>query len=779
MINSKNSVLILLGILCLSVLVMAGVRAGNDPDIAYQTHQLQKMAEIKGQWAAEFKDMRPIGVRDYDVQHYHLSLYPDIDESTLAGQVVIQALSNVDALQMITLDMRSSLETLAVTNVGGVDLAYLRDGHTLEIDLGAPFDSGELFEIVIDYQGTPSSYVFSFGTHQGVPIFATASEPTGARHWWPCNDVPDDKALVDLDITVPEAITVAANGLLVDDVSHGDGTHTQSWHHTYPVSTYLVAVAGSNYETIAFEYIPVTGGDPMPVPVYTYPEMRAECEVDFAYTVDMLEFFSTNFGEYPFLSERYGQVLTHMGGGMENQTITHVNAAYVYGNGHLDWLVAHELAHQWWGDCLTLKTWEDIWLNESFATYSDALYQEYRYGPEHLADLMRSYAAREYTGSIYDPVYLFDSIVYQKGAIVLHMLRNIVGESNFWLILQTYYSDVRFSYANVETADFIEICGSVSGMDLDWFFQQWIYGAGRPHYQVSWDYTQEAASYEITLRLVQIQTEQPLFIMPLDIRIHHRDGSTDFAITVDEVDQTFVFQTSEIPLGIEFDPMARALFYESMAPDQFQFLDETVLPAANYGEIYNKTLELSGGEPPFTFEIFEGEFPWGITFQTDTGIISGFPLENGRHNVTILATDSRTPPRYAAQPFSLRARNAMAVMSVKTDSETYTGGDTLTVSLNLDAKIEVPVPSRIFVILDVAGVFFFLDFYGDTWPAFSETPGMVDFEIPPEFSLEADLFSIPLPEGINAFSGTWYGLLMSPGNGTALGPVSISEFAVN
>ncbi len=224
-------------------------------------------------------------------------------------------------------------------------------------------------------------------------------------------------------------------------------------------------------------------------------------------------------------------MLVPNGGGMEHQTITHINAQYIGHGGKPNSLIAHELAHMWWGDYITMSEWPHIWLNESFATYSDALYQEYVYGSDHLRNLMWSYANQDYPGSIYDPVYLFHSIVYTKGAFVLHMLRNIVGDPDFWLILQTYYADQRFAYGNASTEDFRSICESVYGEDLEWFFEQWIYGTKRPTIRYGWEYAPvarfqplqgrvlPAESYVTTVTLKQVQQDLPLFRFPLDIRL--------------------------------------------------------------------------------------------------------------------------------------------------------------------------------------------------------------------------------------------------------------------
>ncbi|MBN1295863.1 M1 family metallopeptidase [bacterium] len=717
------------------------------------------------------------GVRDYDAQHYTLHLEPDFNMQTLTGSVVMDAVSEADGLQVITLDMGNRIDADLVL-CGGQPVLFVHEGDLLEITLDRPYHAGEGFSVSVIYHGTPPSWTFNFSLHADTDVFATMAEPEGGRQWWPSNDVPWDKATVTLRATVPDWMVIAANGLLTGDTDHGDGTHTVQWDTQYLTATYLVAAAGTDYETIMYEYRTADGRQSMPVPVYVYPELLADSETAFEDTVAMIEFYADRFGEYPFLNEKYGQVLVPIGGGMEHQTITHINAQYIRPGSKPNSLIAHELAHMWWGDYITMSEWPHIWLNESFATYSDALYHEHVYGAEYLKSLMRSYAAREYTGSIYDPVYLFDSIVYTKGAFVLHMLRRIVGDEVFWSILQAYYQDQRFAYANASTEQFMEICETVSGQELTWFFHQWIFGIERPTIQVGWEYAPAlpGPGFTTSVRLDQIQDDLPLFRSLLDIDVVTPSGSTREQVWFDSASRTLSVTTVDPPLDVVPDPDVWNLAWYETDPAQFQFTTGDKLPAAEFGVPYSTFLAMTGGTPPFIWEIIDGALPWGIMLNSASGELAGFPLEKGKFTVTVQARDSRAFPMTARRTFTLKAVNPLAEAAVRCDQSEYGPGETMTVTLDVTGNAENPVKSTLYIVLEVEGVFLFLDASASVYPTFTSTPSSIDWVIPPEYTVSATLMMIPLPNSLPALTGTWWTFLMDRSTGAAAGPVVQAPF---
>jgi len=378
----------------------------------------------------------------------------------------------------------------------------------------------------------------------------------------PCYDFPSDKATADLHISVPSGMTAASNGTLIEVKSNPDNTVTYSWQVSYPIATYLISVAATNYVTFSHTYD--SGEEEMEVVYYVYPELLEQAKTDFANTVSQIEFYSDTFGEYPFLSEKYGMALIPGGTAMEHQTCTSYPARVINGEQGYDWLIAHELAHQWWGDLVTLADWAEIWLNEGFATYSDALWWEHLYGMPGLKARMsdfKSYLFERYSGphhAVYDPPqgYLFSAIEYEKAAWVLHMLRFVVGEDNFWEILQTYAQ--RYAYAIASTDDFKSVCEETFETDLDWFFDQWIYEPGYPRYEFSWG---QSGPNSVRIVINQTQESYPLYTMPIELQVLLPSGTVKRTVWIDERVNTYELTFAETPSDVLFDPDEWILCY--------------------------------------------------------------------------------------------------------------------------------------------------------------------------------------------------------------------------
>ncbi|NOZ75810.1 MAG: T9SS type A sorting domain-containing protein, partial [FCB group bacterium] len=335
----------------------------------------------------------------------------------------------------------------------------------------------------------------------------------------PCKDDPSDKAdSVDMVITVPAGLVVASNGLLDRTAAGNDGTTTYYWKERYPIATYLVSIAIYPYTVWDDTYVGLDTTESMLLQFFSYPDHINQLENNYLRTKDMIHAFAQRYGEYPFINEKYGHAEFGWGGGMEHQTITSV------GGWGLD-LLSHELAHQWWGDMVTCTDFHHIWLNEGFATYSQAIWWESQDGPtgyHSFINTRRYYGA----GTVYveEPTSvgaIFDyNLSYAKGAWVLHMLRHVVGDSTFFEILQTYGSDPQFRYNSATTEQFRDVCESVSGMDLHPFFQQWIYESYYPNYTVGYFQSGDTLHVEIG----QTSTGGTIFTMPIDLEIHGIDS---------------------------------------------------------------------------------------------------------------------------------------------------------------------------------------------------------------------------------------------------------------
>lgn len=497
----------------------------------------------------------------FDAVYYRLDVTLTTEPDYLRGSVTMRARSRQDGLSQIELDLMRSLTVDSVL-INGQPVAFNQTPYTVAIALNPAYDDGELFELTVFYEGVPGASGFGsfvFSSHQGTPWIWSLSEPYGARDWWPCKDHPSDKAdSTDVFITCASNLKAASNGLLVSVMDHGNGTRTHHWKERYAIATYLVSLVVTNFEEFTnwFYHSPV---DSMPVLNYVLPEHLSDALRDMPLTIDALAILSDLFGPYPFLNEKYGHAEFGWGGAMEHQTMTSTTHPFS------ESLIVHELAHQWFGDMITLRTWPDIWLNEGFATYATNLYLERRYGFQTYQETMESDMAHAKSAvgtlSIHDSTNidrLFDpDLVYKKGAATLHMLRHVLGDSVFFLCLRTYASHPSLRHATASTEDFRDVCEQVSGLDLDYFFEQWIYGERFPSYAFSWYATATDTGYMATIRLSQTTgTTNPVFFtMPVDVRISAALWDTTIVVFNNEQDQTFVVgPLAKRPARIELDP---------------------------------------------------------------------------------------------------------------------------------------------------------------------------------------------------------------------------------
>ena len=478
-----------------------------------------------------------------NVERYSISILvtPPGAAGRVDGTVRIQARPVGGPATSLTFGLYSVLTLNSVSKTGAGFLPTLRSGNLVTVTLDRTYAAGELIDITVSYGGTPppvsfQGLAFSFRTHgvgtpsQG-PIISSLSEADFAPAWWPCLDRPDDKAIVDMDVRVPSSLTAVSNGLLVGNILNGDGTRTFQWRSVHPISTYLVSLAISNYVTWTDFYTPVTGGPVMPVQHWVYPEHEAAARIDLDVTVPMLNYFSTTYGEYPFVAEKYGHAIFPFSGGMEHQTVTSYGGALIRGDHRFDFVVAHELAHQWFGDAVGPAEWPEIWLNEGFATYGEALWFEHLGGSAARMEYMQSLDSRPYFCPVYDPLPecsdLFDKTVYDKGAWVLHMLRHVVGDAAFFQGLRNYYT--AYNGSNATTQGFRAVMEAASGKNLTSFFNRWVVQMGEPVYGFGWTAASTPDGWVTHVRIDQ-QQGGVAFEMPIDIRVFWSGGAQTFVV---------------------------------------------------------------------------------------------------------------------------------------------------------------------------------------------------------------------------------------------------------
>jgi aminopeptidase N len=493
-----------------------------------------------------FKFRNSVNAGDFDINYYLIDLNINPAGKSIAGTVLVRS-KIVNSTNYVTLDLNSSLLVKSIKS-GNKILSFNHKNDELTVNLDRIYNYGEVTEITIEYSGNPGS-TFHFDSSNGMPWIWTLSEPYGSKDWWPCKNFPDDKAdSVRLKITVPTGLIVASNGNLLSVTENDNNTSTFTWVESYPIVSYLVSLAIHPYKTVN-QHFKYSQTDSMPVIHYITPANFENNREAYKITTTMLEAFSGMFGLYPFTNEKYGHAEFPWNGGMEHQTISSMLGPY-------EFLIAHELAHQWWGDMITCRDFHHIWLNEGFATYSEALWQEFKSGKEALHNTMYSkrYLGRGkiYVDDIEEQGRIFSQgLSYNKASWVLHMLRNVVGDDMFFQILKAYRnSDKRFSTA--VTDDFKEVCEEITQTDLDYFFDQWIYGDFHPVYLYDWNYREGDFSFRTELSILQFQTDE-IYKMPIDVSIMTETGEEKFRVFNDRQMQVFEFYTSSKPLSLIVD----------------------------------------------------------------------------------------------------------------------------------------------------------------------------------------------------------------------------------
>ena len=417
-----------------------------------------------------------LGNGGYDVAHYTIVLTVDPESSTISGTTTISAMAMTD-LASFNLDLSGLI--VASVRVDDAAATFARAGQELTITPATVLANGAPFSVTVAYGGVPTPI-----SDPGVPFEAVGwlhfddvgtyvlSEPSGAMSWYPNNNHPSDKATYTFRITAPEPYVVAANGLLVAALDAGE-SRTFLWEASDPMASYLATINVAEFDMVESE-----GPGGLPIINFFPVESSTRLQRTFAVTNEMIEYFSSLVGPYPF--ESYGAIVMEVpfGGALETQTRS------IFGRtATIDMIIAHELAHQWFGNSISPATWRDIWLNEGFATYFHHLWTEHTKGVTVFNATMRGMHGAIRNRQLPPPGApaldeLFGAAVYERGAWTLHALRLTVGDELFFEILRTYYA--AHAGGNATTADFIAVAEAVSGEDLTAFFQAWLYAEAIP-----------------------------------------------------------------------------------------------------------------------------------------------------------------------------------------------------------------------------------------------------------------------------------------------------------
>jgi aminopeptidase N len=490
---------------------------------------LQNIAEGEKYAHAALENFAPTGAgANYDVKYhrFYWEVNPAIRYIQGSVTTYFKALENMDKM---TLDLDNTLQIDSIRFHNHL-VSYAQSPHKiLEINLSSPIINGNLDSIVIYYKGVPPSTGFgSFVTnaHNGAPILWTLSEPYGARDWWPSKlDLNDKVDSIDVLVKVPKGNKVASNGVLMSEFAPDTLSKVVHWKHRYPITPYLIAIAVTNYVEFT-EKIPLRG-DTLNCLNYVYPEYLATARVKSPEIIPIMQLFDSLFAPYPFQKEKYGHAQWGWGGGEEHQTMSFM--------ANLDQsLVAHELAHQWFGDMVTCGSWQDIWLNEGFATYLTGLTYERLYKgiywkawkQQTLNSVLSQVGGSVRVDDTTSVNRIFDSrLTYNKGAYILHALRWKVGDSAFFAGVQNYLRDAHLMHGYAVTKDLKRHIEATSRQDLTRFFADWYAGQGYPTFSIGSCRAVFAANrVQIVVNQTTSHTSVPSYEIPIPIYIKSQTG---------------------------------------------------------------------------------------------------------------------------------------------------------------------------------------------------------------------------------------------------------------
>lgn len=495
---------------------------------------------------------------NYDVTHYQLEFAIDPAVAYIEG-IVSTTFTAKEPMNSIVFDFDDTMIVNGVT-LNGYSLTFTQNANDeLVIQFLSTIFTNQSATVVIDYEGNPVSSGFgSFeqSTHNGAPIIWTLSEPYGAKAWWPCKQDLIDKAdSIDVIISTPLTYTSVSNGLVINETVLG-GIKTTHWEHNHPIPAYLIAIAVSNYTK--YTHMAGSTATPFPIDNYVYPENLVTIQAQTPVTVDIMDFYETTFEPYPFNDEKYGHCQFGWGGGMEHTTISFMG-------GFSRELIAHELAHQWFGDKITCGSWQDIWLNEGFASYLAGMTIQHLDGQTDFNNWKEGevgYITSEPDGSVYIPAVdtlstgrVFSGrLTYSKGAMVVHMLRKKLGETTFFQAVQNYLADPDLAFGFAKTPDLKAHLEVASSLNLDEFFQDWVYGEGFPSYQISW-HQENNNDVVLTFHQTQSDPSVPFFEAPVNILFLGASGESMTAVFDNTTNGEVFAENIPFPVvSIEIDP---------------------------------------------------------------------------------------------------------------------------------------------------------------------------------------------------------------------------------
>lgn len=492
---------------------------------------------------------------NYDLFYHRMNWVVDPAINYIQGSVE----SRFKAVTNMTTAQFELIDALIVDSVKyhHISTTFTHSGGLITVNFPITISANALDSLIIFYHGNPSAGSgfgsFIVDQHNGTPVMWTLSEPYGAPEWWPCKNSLSDKIdSMDIFVKTPGQYKVSSNGLLKSEVTQGSNK-IYHWKHKYPIATYLIAIAITNYSVFT-NTVQLHAG-PLQIYNYAYPENLTTAQSDAPNVLPVMKLYDSLFFDYPYMNEKYGQTQFNWGGGMEHQTNTFLNN-YGYD------LMAHELAHQWFGDKVTCKSWADIWINESFATYLNGIIYDFLHTPADFTQWKTdavNYITSQPDGSVYctdttSVNRIFDGrLSYNKGAMVLHMLRKKIGDNAFFTGLKNFITDNQLAYGFAGTAHFKAHMETVSGANLTDYFNDWIYGEGYPIYTI---HSIIKADSSVTVSISQTQSHTSVSFFELGVPIKFKYGTKDTTIVFYNTtnNENFNAQLNFVPNQVIFDP---------------------------------------------------------------------------------------------------------------------------------------------------------------------------------------------------------------------------------
>ncbi|WP_348825006.1 M1 family aminopeptidase [Flavobacterium aestuarii] len=538
-------------LLIVQIVMISAYAQKNTSHISDIAQQEQKLAVKKMYWS-----VNP-DTQNYDITYQKLEFTVDPAKYFISG-IVTSTFTALSDISTVTFDLTGQL-TVSTVIRSGVSLPFVQHSNELVITLPAVLTAGTPATVEIRYSGTPASgeQAFNVTAHDGVPILYTLSEPYGAPDWWPCKQDLNDKIdAIDVYITAPSQYVSVSNGTEPETPVINGTSKTTHFHHDYPIPAYLVAIAVTNYSV--YNQIGGTAPKQYPIVNYIYPESLAAVQAQLDQTPLILNLYESLFEIYPFHTEKYGHAQFEWGGGMEHTTVSFMNS---FGRD----LIAHEMAHQWFGDKITCGAWNDIWLNEGFATYVASLVIENFDGQTAFIsekNKMINNITSKTNGAVYvtdaelsDVNRIFSSrLTYNKGAMVLNMLRFKMGDAMFFQAVKNYLKDLNLAYKYARTPNLQSHLEAVYGSSLTEFFNDWVYNQGYPSYSIT---AQNLGNGQAKFTISQTQSDASVsfFEMPVPIRVFGSGGQQlDLVLNNTVNGESF---TENVPFAITsftFDP---------------------------------------------------------------------------------------------------------------------------------------------------------------------------------------------------------------------------------